>query len=352
MKRLLQLKMRTLQICAVFLIMQNAYAQRISSTFDVDADGWTVINNDGSWNFGRGNGPEYFTTGGNPDGHIQVVDNIPGAYTAVAPSKFHGDWSAYNNGIISFDARAVSGLALPERVEFGLLTISSPYGVAQLDIAPTAPTSVFTVYSVNLTDSIWGKTASEWQLILSNVSSVTIIIEYSIAGIGDDRVAFDNFVVGQPNIVLPPCHSDNVYLCHRASGNKEKEHTICVDENAVSAHLRHGDYLGPCTSNKNAGVETAIEEASSFASEEEGISLFPNPFNNSLTINMGNINESDYGKIEIKLYDFIGRNVMDIKGIENSKQEMDMSILRDGIYTYCILRDNAYLQSGKLKKGM
>lgn len=323
-----------------FLIVQSAYAQQLTSTFDAGADGWTVINNSGEGDFGRGNGPEYFSSGGNPGGYIEIIDNMWGAYTAVAPSKFLGDWSAHNNGILSFEARAVSG-AIKERVEFGMVTISGPNGMAKLDIVPTVPSSTFTLYSVNLTDTVWGKTATEWRLILSNVTSVTIILEYSIAAIGDDRVAFDNFMVGQPT---PPCANGNVYICH-------KEQSMCVGENAVAAHLKHGDYLGACRANKNGGVETAIEEVSSFASEEV-ISLFPNPFNNSLTINMGDLYESDYANIEIKLYDFIGRNVMNIEGIESTKKEIDVSMLGDGIYTYCILKDKAYLQSGKLKKGM
>ncbi len=36
----------------------------------------------------------------------------------------------------------------------------------------------------------------------------------------------------------PPSHQ--VAVCHK--GRK----TIYVDENAVQAHLDHGDYLGPC----------------------------------------------------------------------------------------------------------
>lgn len=39
----------------------------------------------------------------------------------------------------------------------------------------------------------------------------------------------------------PPSQSDHkVAVCHK--GKK----TLYVDENAVKAHLGHGDYLGPC----------------------------------------------------------------------------------------------------------
>ena len=35
-----------------------------------------------------------------------------------------------------------------------------------------------------------------------------------------------------------------VTLCHIPTGNSENAHTIRVSENAVPAHIAHGDYLG------------------------------------------------------------------------------------------------------------
>jgi hypothetical protein len=40
-------------------------------------------------------------------------------------------------------------------------------------------------------------------------------------------------------------NGNKVAICHR-TGNGSY-HTIYVNENAVQAHLAHGDYLGPCT---------------------------------------------------------------------------------------------------------
>lgn len=39
---------------------------------------------------------------------------------------------------------------------------------------------------------------------------------------------------------------DKVTICHIPPGNPENPQTITVSENAVSAHLAHGDTLGPC----------------------------------------------------------------------------------------------------------
>jgi hypothetical protein len=38
-----------------------------------------------------------------------------------------------------------------------------------------------------------------------------------------------------------------VTLCHETHSWKHPWHTITVSQNAVAAHVRHGDYLGQCT---------------------------------------------------------------------------------------------------------
>jgi len=39
--------------------------------------------------------------------------------------------------------------------------------------------------------------------------------------------------------------NDPVEICHKPG--TAAEHSIVVDDNAVPAHLRHGDFLGPCS---------------------------------------------------------------------------------------------------------
>ena len=40
--------------------------------------------------------------------------------------------------------------------------------------------------------------------------------------------------------------STKVAICHIPPGNPDNAHTINVDDNAVPAHLAHGDTLGEC----------------------------------------------------------------------------------------------------------
>jgi hypothetical protein len=63
-----------------------------------------------------------------------------------------------------------------------------------------------------------------------------------------------------------------VTICHKA-GNKWN--TICVDQDAVPAHLAHGDMVGPCTLARHGNV----------VSEDE-FQVFPNPNGGSFTITL------------------------------------------------------------------
>ncbi len=45
---------------------------------------------------------------------------------------------------------------------------------------------------------------------------------------------------------VPALAASKVSLCHIPPGNPSAAHTISVSENAVPAHLAHGDQLGPC----------------------------------------------------------------------------------------------------------
>ena len=45
---------------------------------------------------------------------------------------------------------------------------------------------------------------------------------------------------------------NQVTICHRPPGNPSNAQTITVSPNAVPAHQRHGDTLGPCPTSPSA----------------------------------------------------------------------------------------------------
>jgi hypothetical protein len=44
-------------------------------------------------------------------------------------------------------------------------------------------------------------------------------------------------------------YADKVTICHRTGSKKKPFHTIRVSRNALKAHLKHGDSIGPCGPN-------------------------------------------------------------------------------------------------------
>jgi hypothetical protein len=44
-------------------------------------------------------------------------------------------------------------------------------------------------------------------------------------------------------------YQDKVTICHRTGSKKKPFHTIRVSRNALKAHLKHGDSIGPCGPN-------------------------------------------------------------------------------------------------------
>ncbi|MGH3080082.1 MAG: hypothetical protein ACRDNH_02965 [Gaiellaceae bacterium] len=44
-------------------------------------------------------------------------------------------------------------------------------------------------------------------------------------------------------------YADKVTICHRTGSKKKPFHTIRVSRNALKAHLKHGDTVGPCGPN-------------------------------------------------------------------------------------------------------
>lgn len=60
---------------------------------------------------------------------------------------------------------------------------------------------------------------------------------------------------GQPDPrACDPADTKKTTVCHIPPGNPANEHTICVGNPAVPAHLAHGDHLGSCCAGKDGGA--------------------------------------------------------------------------------------------------
>lgn len=99
-------KLLTLAALTLWSAIPPAHGQLARSTFDVDADGWTVVEraND-SLTVVNTRSPVYTNSGGNPNGYIHATDAAPGFsdFYFRAPAKFLGNQQAAYGYPLMFD---------------------------------------------------------------------------------------------------------------------------------------------------------------------------------------------------------------------------------------------------------
>ena len=121
--------------------------------------------------------------------------------------------------------------------------------------------------------------------------------------------------------------NDKVLVCHKGQ-------TICVSQNAVAAHLKHGDVVGACTSSATART---INPSESIIIQPEKFSLLssPNPARGLVRIQYAVPADS---RVNIRMYDLMGREVGLLYNGNRSagtyNAEYNTSQLNAGVY-YC-----------------
>jgi hypothetical protein len=182
---------RSLALVALLGITSAANAQIAVSTFDTDADGWTI----GEFfsTFG-GDSPAYLTFDGNPGGFIRTTD-VFGWNAFHAPAKFLGNQAAAYGGMLSLDQRLLTA----DGPDYPMVVISD--GTLSLQFTTPPPGFVWTTYHINLVASAgWkvadgsgneGDPASEEQLVqvLSNLVFLHIDGDWHTGG---DQIDLDN----------------------------------------------------------------------------------------------------------------------------------------------------------------
>lgn len=187
----------------------NSVAQ-IESTFDVDDEGWTVVQNVITT-------PIHNASAGNPGGSISVTDQDPVAAAAQwwywqAPAKFLGDVGTAYGSFLRFDLQqSVSGADLTEsivRISDGTITLYY-FETTAPALAPS-----WTSYAIQLNETSGWKTANsstapnatkaEIKQVLSAVSSLIIRGEFSGPFGAVDVGGLDNVILETLPIVPGP----------------------------------------------------------------------------------------------------------------------------------------------------
>ncbi len=120
-------------------------------------------------------------------------------------------------------------------------------------------------------------------------------------------------------------NNNKVKVCHHTNSATNPWVQICVDDNAVPAHLAHGDYLGSCSgnnANRGAAVNIDIEE-----SDIPGFYVYPNPATSQ--VNIRNNMKRPLGII--RMYNVSGEMVYQ-KFIGNSQTKIDIQSFASGVY--------------------
>ncbi len=191
----------------VFALATAVHADVVSN-FETGLNGWT------------GDAPAFQhtwgSTGGNPGGYADFLDQDGGTGILNAPAAFLGDWSALDGvGRLSWDSILFNESFGPSVVPFELY-ISGPGGAATFSTSANANVWYSWVHvTAPIDPNSWNVTSGSWSSLLSNVTSLRILTErISNAGMSTpahpgDHCGIDNFTLSVCNL-MADLNSDGV----------------------------------------------------------------------------------------------------------------------------------------------
>lgn len=147
---------------------QIAAAATFTSTFDTDAEGWTAT----------GGTLSHLSTGGNPGGHLDIVDGVGTIMSIRRVFAPGAGLSLLDGGSFAFDfIEKVNPAA--NFADAGIVSLYSfnSGAVATQDLIPGDPGPVWQSYSAALTAADWGIGAPEWADFIADISEIRITVE-------------------------------------------------------------------------------------------------------------------------------------------------------------------------------
>lgn len=184
------------------LSMANAQ-DLIRSTFDSDQEEWAA----------SGGILYYRDQAGNPGGFIEFEDDQDGAGVIVAPAKFLGNLTGFNQGTLAFDLINTHDNGMDSLYNYGNVTLSSSSVTASKNVVPLRYYSEWTSFTIPLTAEAWGLTPTGWDSLLSGVTEIKLQADAQ----WDywDRTGLDNFTLipfdfGIASGALPAAHSNDI----------------------------------------------------------------------------------------------------------------------------------------------
>ena len=128
------------------------------------------------------------------------------------------------------------------------------------------------------------------------------------------------------------CGMNKVLVCHNG-------HTICISNNALPAHLAHGDCIGSCQN-----INKSKQFNNKYFEKEINFNIQPNPAKNETNINFSIPDNDD---VVLTVYNFMGQKVAElfnnyaISG-EDYSVVFSLSNLSSGVYVVILKTSNVY----------
>ena len=134
-------------------------------------------------------------------------------------------------------------------------------------------------------------------------------------------------------------------MTHIPGGNPDNAQSICVSVNAVSAHLAHGDYIGP-PNNANCDENGLTNPGNGTSDEAPAFTTYPNPSRTTFTMELPTLEQA--GQLDI--YNRSGQLIRSIDiAADQDTYTLDVAgaQLIPGIYTV-VLRANRVHHSTRI----
>ena len=169
-----------------------------------------------------------------------------------------------------------------------------------------------------------------------NVCPSTTTTYQIVATDANGCTATDLVTVCVVDVVCYAGNSNNakVEMCHVPPGNPGNAHTICVNANAVPAHLANGSTLGSCAEVGACIAARVFQDNYNTTAEELSekdyiFKLFPNPTSGALNVEFSQIVNEDF---QIEIIDLLGRVIHTELPLGNQTISIDISHLTSGSY--------------------
>jgi len=240
------MKRSILVLITFFFFTSFLFSQDIIiSNFDIDADGWTA-----------NGGPIYYhSSGGNPDGFIEFEDDQDGKGVFIAPSKFIGNLTAYDQGSINFDLKNTYDNGQDSLWGYGIVKITSSNSYAEKNVVPLGYYSEWTSFTIQMNAVEWGLTESGWDSLLADVTEISIQMDAQWNYY--DKSGLDNFAINPYSSDVEPDlidHHPSTYNLYQNYPNPFNPSTKISWQSPVGSHqtLKVFDVLG-------REIETIVE---------------------------------------------------------------------------------------------